>query len=114
MSKDSNSMKKKEKYEKIKEIGTGSYGTVFEVERVEDGKKFALKVSKNTKKGSIADLFNDCMKEAELVKTLKHPNIILFEDSFISENKVLEFNIVTELAEGGDLYKRNEDDPLDY
>ena len=34
-------MEKKEKYEKIKEIDKGSFGTVFEVERVEDGKRFA-------------------------------------------------------------------------
>jgi hypothetical protein len=60
----------------IKEIGKVNFGTVFEVERVEDGKRFAQKVFAIPEKGSIVKYLNNNMKEALLIKTLKHPNII--------------------------------------
>ena len=40
MSKDSNS-KEEQKYKIIKDLGKGTFGTVYEVERVKDGKRFA-------------------------------------------------------------------------
>ncbi len=60
----------------LKEIGKVNFGTVNEVERVEDGKIFAQKVFAIPEKGSIVKYLNNNMKEAELIKTLKHPNII--------------------------------------
>ena len=56
--------------------------------------------------GNVVKFLNDNMKEAFLLKELRHEHIIGFEDAFISnENEMsLEFNIVTELAEGGTLY----------
>ena len=62
-------------YKKIKLLGKGSFGTVYEVERDVDEKRFAQKVFAIPKKDSLKYL-KDSMKEAELIKTLKHPNII--------------------------------------
>ena len=55
--------------------------------------------------GEIVKFLNDSMKEASLLKELKHEHIIEFEDAFISNGNEmsLEFNIVIELAEGGTL-----------
>ena len=49
----------------------------------------------------------ECTKEAFLLKEIKHEHIIGFYDAFIqNENEMtLEFIIVTELAEGGTIYK---------
>ena len=56
------------------------------------------------------------MKEAELTKDLKHEYIIGFEEAFISdENEYsLKYNIVTELAEGGTLYDKNDNEPFEH
>ncbi len=45
-----------------------------------------------------------------MLSKLKHENIIEFEDAFftnIDENR-MQMNIITELVEGGNLYKQNQ------
>lgn len=43
-----------------------------------------------------------CLKEVELMKPLKHPNIIQYIDSFTYNNELI---IITEWASKGDLKK---------
>ena len=47
------------------------------------------------------------MKEVLFLKNLKHKHIIGFEDAFVTtkDEKNIEMNIITELAEGGNLFK---------
>ena len=68
------------------------------------------------KSGKIAESLNENMREAFMIKDLKHENIIEFEDAFVSnENDVcLDYNIVTELAEGGTLFTKNCIEPLEH
>ena len=58
--------------------------------------------------GKIADILNENMKEALFLQNLKHKHIIGIEEAFVSnKNEMsLEFNLVIELAEGGNLYTK--------
>jgi len=42
--------------------------------------------------------------EIQLLKTLKHPNIVIYIDQFMDDKENI--NIVMKFCEGGDLYKR--------
>ena len=77
-------MEAKTKYKRIKDIGEGAFGTVYEVERNTDGKRLAEKVMKLPNNSEMVKFLNNNMREAFLLKELKHEHIIGFEDAFIS------------------------------
>ena len=58
------------------------------------------------------------MTEAFLLSKLKHEHIIEFEEAFFTtiDEKRMQLNIITELVEGGNLHKQNQDyhKRLDY
>jgi serine/threonine protein kinase len=98
-------MKAQLNYKKIeiKPIGSGSFGEVFLVQRVIDGKKLAMKVIsiRNDDEEAI-DLLNCTFREAFMLLDLKHSYMIEFVDAFFAKRN--EICIVTEFAEGGSLY----------
>lgn len=73
-----------EKYEIIKEIGVGSYGSVVQVKEKSSGKKLAIK--------RIGQIFDDLidgkriLREVALLKHLKHKNIVNIIEILKPEN----------------------------
>ncbi len=83
----------------MRELGRGSYGVVFLVRSILDGKFYVLK--KMSFKVSKAKKQREALREAKLLRKLRHPHIIRYFHSFIeSENLYM----VMEYAEGGDMY----------
>jgi serine/threonine protein kinase len=89
------------KYEAIKAIGKGKFAIVYRGRHIDDDSVVAIKrVS--------VDMMNDkarekCLKEVRLLKSLDHPNIIRYIDSFLMENSLI---IIYEWAAAGDLKRQ--------
>ena len=91
-----------EKYNFIEIIGQGMYGKVYKAIHKLENKYYAIK-SLNFKDIPQKECQN-IETEVNLLQELKHPNIVLYKESFIDKNKNL--NIVTTFCEGGDLYQK--------
>ena len=89
-------------YEFIENIGQGMYGRVYKAKNKKENKYYAIKrlnfkdINEKEKK--------QINNEVSCIKKLKHPNIILYKDSFNDEDNY--FNIVTTFCEGGDIYNK--------
>ena len=81
------------------EIGKGAHGTVFKVQRKADYQPLAIKKMNLVKLKS--KMKRDFTKEASLLMSLDHPNVIKCFDAFINNGFLY---IVMELAEKGDLH----------
>ena len=93
--------KPSDRYEEIKQIGRGSYGTVhLALDKKTKGyvviKKIPTKSKSEKEKEKI-------IREAKLLSKLKHPNVITLYDSFFNDNK--DFCMVLEYADAQDLHK---------
>ncbi|KAA6373953.1 MAG: putative serine threonine-protein kinase nek2 [Streblomastix strix] len=83
-------------YEVVQQIGQGGFGVVYKIKRKTDGKLLAFKkISCKTEQKEIS-----ISKEAEILSSIHHENIIEFVEAFKHDNS---FYIVIELAEGGNL-----------
>ncbi len=94
----------KEHYQMKELLGSGTSGNVYLGIHNETGKKWAVKmmdVRKLTSDGTttVADL----TKEAEMLRSLRHPGIIHLEDIFADDRNLY---LVMELSDGGDLFDR--------
>lgn len=89
------------RYEKLEKIGQGSFGKIYRVRQLSSGEELVMKkidlssVSKKARK--------DAETETKILKSLEHPNIIKFYDSFMDKNKLC---IITEYCEAGDLSRK--------
>jgi serine/threonine protein kinase len=92
-----------EDYKVIKSIGKGSFGKVYLVRHIAEGKSYVLKVIKL--KGMPAKEKEACHSEVLLMKRLKHPNIVAYKDSFFANGKD-HLCIVMTYCDGGDLTAR--------
>ena len=91
---------KKSDFEKIKELGKGSFGSVYLVRRKEDHKIYALKsvyIEKLNKKEQ-----QNSVNEVRILASVNHPNVIGYKEAFWDE-KDNTLNIVMEYADDGDL-----------
>lgn len=109
-----------ESYTREKQIGEGSFGTVYLVRYKKTSVNYVVKeinISKMTKSEK-----DEALREARVLSKLQHPNIITYKESFIQHGNL---HIVTDYCEGGDLsskIRRNalkmcyftEDDILDW
>lgn len=91
------------RYKKIKKLGDGSFGIALLVKSREDDRYYAMKVIKidSMDKKQMKDAIN----EVNLLKAMKHPNIISYKESFIEKSYLW---IVMDYADDGDLYKKIE------
>jgi NIMA (never in mitosis gene a)-related kinase len=101
----------KDRYKIIKVLGRGSYGEVWLVSPLESSigskskpRRCVLKrisiARSNDEKNELAA----AEREAQLLSSLKHPNIVAYIESFRSRDHHL--NIVMAFCEGGDLYTK--------
>ena len=89
----------KSNYVKIKEIGRGSYGQVFLVQRKGDsGSIFAMKEEKIETQAR-----RRRQDEMKALKSCSHPNIVQYIDDFIDDGICGYSRIVTQFCSGGDL-----------
>ncbi|RNA31618.1 serine threonine- kinase Nek4-like [Brachionus plicatilis] len=90
-----------ENYNKLKEIGKGSYGVVWLVKNIKDRKNYVLKRI-DLRKSSDKDK-KSAEQEAQILRSLKHPNIVSYKESFQTDGYL---HIVMLFCEGGDLYTK--------
>lgn len=86
-------------YEFRQKLGAGGAGTVFECVQKSSGKRFAVKVidiRAYTNSSSDKQLKN-IIREAEMLRSLRHPNIIHLEDIFSNTHTLY---LVMELLQG--------------
>jgi len=87
-------------YEDIETIGKGSFAKVKEVEHRGTRERFAAKImDKGTEQNSITAMAT----ELKVLAALRHPNVIRLYAAYETPRT---FNLVTELATGGELMKR--------
>ncbi len=90
------------RYRVERPLGSGGMGTVYEVMRVTDGRRFALKVPREVHGESLARL----AREAQIASTLSHPNVVSIIDVDVASTGFL--FLVMELVEGTSLHEHYE------
>lgn len=89
-----------EQFRVIKEIGKGGYGKALLVRSLQTND---LRVVKEMNLGSMTrEARKNAMKEAEILSTLKHTNIIRYRNCTVQKKKLF---ILMDYADGGDIAK---------
>ena len=89
-----------DKYEKICDIGKGSFGIVTKVKRKADGR---ILVWKELNYGKMSEKEKQMIvSEVNILRELRHPNIVKYYDRIIDREKAKIF-IIMEYCEGGDI-----------
>ncbi|XP_067451144.1 interferon-induced very large GTPase 1-like isoform X2 [Thunnus thynnus] len=91
-----------EKYEKVKEIGKGGFGTAILVKSKEDGHQYVIKEIYGIS-GMSSEERQKAQKEVEVLAEMSHPNIVQYKESFEEEDCLC---IVMDYCEGGDLLEK--------
>ena len=101
-----------DKYEKICDIGKGSFGCVSKIKRKADGK---VLVWKELNYGKMSEKEKQMIvSEVNILRELNHPNIVRYYDRIIDRDQA-KIYIVMEYCEGGDIatliknYKRKKE-----
>lgn len=89
-----------DKYEKICDIGKGSFGAVSKIKRKSDGK---VLVWKELNYGKMSEKEKQMLvSEVNILRELNHPHIVRYYDRIIDRDHAKIF-IVMEYCEGGDI-----------
>lgn len=83
-----------DRYRVIGALGSGGMGTVYEVERLHDHRRLALKVTSESREHALARL----AREAQLATRVRHPNVVSVVDADIAKAGYV--YLVMELVEG--------------
>ena len=89
-----------ENYEILSQIGKGSFGTVTKIRRLSDSKLLVWKELNYGKMGEREK--HQLVSEVNILKQLKHPNIVQYYDRIIDKKQSKIF-IIMEYCEGGDM-----------
>ena len=83
-----------------KNLGKGTFGSVYIVIRKDNGHKYAMK---RVHIDNMNKREKECaLNEVKILSSLKHPNIIGYKKAFFENNHRI-LNIVMELADNGDI-----------
>ena len=63
-------------------MGKGSYGTVYKVQRLEDGGVYAMKETDLSRMGPKERA--DAVNEIRVLGSMKHPNVVKHHETFVS------------------------------
>jgi len=85
------------RYRVVRRIGSGGMGTIHEVERLDDGERFALKTMRGHDDSQMLARF---AREAQIAAELRHPNVVPVVDVGVEEGRLF---LVMPLVEGGSL-----------
>lgn len=66
----------------IKPLGKGSYGSVYKVQRLEDGGVYAMKETDLSRMGPKER--QDAVNEIRVLGSMKHPNVVRHHETFVS------------------------------
>lgn len=66
----------------LKALGKGSYGTVYKVQRLEDGGVYAMKETDLSRMGPKERA--DAVNEIRVLGSMKHPNVVKHHETFVS------------------------------
>lgn len=84
-------------YEKLEYLGNGSNGNqVFKVRNINTNEIYAMKII------SMIGNCSDFLNEINILKSLDHPNIVKYQDSFKQEDTII---VIMEFVDFGDLNK---------
>ena len=86
-------------YKKIKDLGSGSYGSVYKAKNLILENIVAIKVIEKVQENMIDDL--EIKNEINILKTLSHPNIVKIYEFF---DTPIYYYIVTEYCKKGELF----------
>ena len=86
-------------YKKIKDLGSGSYGSVYQAKNLIMDNIVAIKIIEKVQENMVDDL--EIKNEINILKTLSHPNIVKIYEFF---DTVLYYYIVTEYCKKGELF----------
>jgi hypothetical protein len=84
-----------ERYRVLRTIGQGAMGVVYEVERIQDGRRFAAKVLAGRSRRQDLARF---AREAQVLARLKHKNLVTIADVDVTDSRLA--YIIMELVEG--------------
>lgn len=91
-------------------LGEGSYSTVFKVKRKSDGKMYSLKKVRIIEGLSDKERENSVNEVRILASIRNNENVIKYYEAFMDQNSdgshCPYLCIVTELADGGDLFQK--------
>src|ERR1700733_2540999 len=89
-----------DKYEKINDIGKGSFGAVSKIKRLADGK---ILVWKELNYGKMSEKEKQMLvSEVNILRELNHAHIVRYYDRIIDRDNA-KIYIVMEYCEGGDI-----------
>jgi hypothetical protein len=89
-----------ERYDLLRQIGKGSFGSCYIVRHKSEKRQFVMK--KVNIEGMSVKEKKAASQEVKLLHNLNHPNIVGYKESFYSKSKTLLY-IVMSYCEGGDL-----------
>ena len=87
-------------YKKIRNLGSGSYGTVYLAKNVLKDNLVAIKVIEKVPSNIIDDM--EIKNEINILKSLSHPNIVKIYEFF---DTAIDYYIVTEYCKKGELFE---------
>lgn len=90
-------------FKPVKKLGKGNFASVYQVIRVEDGKKFAVKAFSKANTYNSENGKESLINELSIMRELSHQsdNLLCLEAVYESDNSIY---IVLELLEGKNLY----------